>query len=391
MPRHLPQSLTCSVIAAMLSVGAWGSAFGADLREVVCEQPDRAAQLTEVSLRAYVAEVNQFLKSDSAIPPPSFLQRDAEWLDSATRALTQVAVHGGSQAPVVNVQGMILLNLSAAIDPQVERGARERYLVRASWVIDAASSQLPRSFQRRSALGVIWFWQGRRAISAVIDALDGALERFGEDAELLLAQGTLWENIAALRDVDRPAATPNKAVDRIVTSPGFDMHPRHVWMSTRKIYEQCASTFERALERSPDLDEARVRLAHVQLALNRYAEAAGTITPALNSPAVDKGNPVPYLAALLHGRAMLGLEQPDAARSSMTRALTYCPDCQTARIALSQALQASGDRRAAENSVRQALGQGARDIGTDPWWEYPAGQAWRLPALISEMVREARR
>lgn len=124
-------------------------------------------QLTEAMLNAYAVEVRQFIRSGPPELPPSLLQRDAEWLDSATRALTWVAMHGGSQTPSVDLQALVLLNLSAAIEPRVARDARERYLVRAAWVVDAAKDHLPRPFQRRASLAVVWFWQGRRAVQKV--------------------------------------------------------------------------------------------------------------------------------------------------------------------------------------------------------------------------------
>lgn len=392
MNRHPLRRLAGLVAATVVSVGvctlAWATAPHARLQG---QGGDRApVQLTEASLNAYAADVRQFIRSDPPKLPPGFLWRDAEFLDSGTRALTWAAVHGGSQTPAVDLRALVLLNLSAAIEPRVERDARERYLMRAAWVVDAAKDHLPRPFQRRASLAVIWFWQGRRAVQKVVDALGAAMERFGEDADLLLAQGTLWEAIAVLRDEDRPNPTNTEAVERIVDFPGFDLRPRPRWLPRNKIYEQGADTFVRALRRSPSLNEARVRLAHVQLALNRNADAAQSVAPLLNHTAVD-GSPVPYLAALLHSRAMLALDRPDAALSSVKRALFICPGCQTARLALSQVLLAGNDRRGAQDIVRGVLEQGPRDVGADPWWEYAAGQAWRLPELVSDMIEEARR
>ena len=393
MHRHLAKWYPSPFVATAVAVGVCVLAPGAAsaARSQSPAPALRQVDLTEAALLAYVSEIREFVASDPPRVPASFLRRDAEWLDEATRLLTWTATHSASQAPTANIQGMVLLNMSAALDPEVDREARERHFLRAAWAADVARNELPSSFQRRCALAAIWFRQGRKDVPKVIEALDAALNRFGPDGPLLLAQGTLWETIAAMRDEDRPTPAQGKAVDAILALPAFDMRPKPAWLPTRRIYEECASAFKRSLRQSPGLDEARVRLAHAQVTLGEYADAASAVSPLLQRATGDEGNPVPYFAALLHGRAMLALDKPEAAVSSLRRALSLCPACQTARIALSQALRAAGDQQAATQVVRELLNQGGRGVAPDPWWDYATGQRWRLPGLVAEMVREARR
>lgn len=349
-------------------------------------------------LASYLDDIRQFLSSTAPNVPDSFLSRDPEWLGAVSGLLCSRAAAGDHLIPPRIIEAAVLLHLSAAMAPGFDRFMPERHYRWAAAIVDRARPRLPTVFQRRFAVAAVWFWQGRTALREAAQALDDALERFGPDADLLLAQGTLWEALAALKDEERPKPMEGKALGAILTAAprrGEVYTGGRVWVGVRKMYEQCASVFARALQLAPDLDEARVRLAHVQIMLERHADAAATVAPLVRRQpgAVPPGERrVAYFGALMHGRALLGSGATDDALASMRLAQSICPECQTAGIAVSQALRAAGDNRSADDTMLAVLRAGQRPQATfDPWWDYPAGQWWRLPALIADLFDEARR
>jgi hypothetical protein len=348
-------------------------------------------------LDAYLEETRRFQASASPAVSESFLARGVDWYDAASSALCSAALRSDGRAQPPVVEAAIVLHLSAALVADLAAVTQEYHLRRAAWMVEQVRDVLPRDFQRRVAVAAVWFWQGRSELELATIALDAGLGRFGRDPDLMLAQATLWETLAPLKKDERPSSTAGNALGRIMTpapSGRGQYKPTPGWSTTREIYQQCAGLLSTTIQLAPGLDEARVRLAHVQILLERYADAVTAVervAAAGRTPTLFADDPVPYWAALMYGRALIGAGDVDRALASMRRAQSICPDCQTARIGVSQALRAAGDGAAADDIVLSVL----RDRWegrqrSDPWWDYPGGQRWRLAALVERLFREVR-
>jgi hypothetical protein len=250
---------------------------------------------------------------------------------------------------------------------------------------------LTEQFHRQFTLAFIWFCQGRTQLGDVVTLLGSAIERLGSrfdrDADLLLAQATLWETLAGLRGDERPSPRGRRlAMAPIVAVSGVPSYK-----SPEGICRECVRVLEAVLRLSPDLDEARVRLAHVRIALGECEEAVSVLGPIEGRPVADEDTKrVAYLADLLRGRALLDLGRPAAALASFAHAASLCPRCGIPLLARSQVLRVVGDLAGAEAAVRQVLARGTEPPCPDPWRDYPAGQWWRLSGLLDRMLAEAR-
>lgn len=373
------------VVASMWPCPTWARA--GEPRQRVQAQTPR----TEAVLDAYLRDIQQFQSSGGPVVPDSFLARGEEWLDDAPGLLCSAALKGDPRTPPRVVRAAVLLHMAASIVRGLDRDRRERSFRGGDVIVRCTRDLLPRDFQRRFAMAAIYFWQAETPVAQVVTTLDDALTRFGADADLLLAQGTLWETITTLRDDERPRPSAGKAVGEIVITglPG-----QNAWEGPQKIYRRSAAVFDRVLKLAPDLDEARVRLAHAQIMLGNNADAAAAVAPLAvnrNVGSDDAESPVPYLAALMHGRALLAAGSADAALTSMRRAQSLCQQCQTPRIGVSQALRATGNVGAADELMLGVLRDGRQPPSQmDPWWEYPAGQWWRLSGLVTDLFNEVR-
>jgi VWFA-related protein len=124
----------------------------------------------------------------------------------------------------------------------------------------------------------------------------------------------------------------------------------------------------RALRASPDLHEARLRLAHVRI-LQGNDGAGRTELEALRTsrPAPD----IAYLAALMLGGIMERRDDHVAAAALFEDARRHVPDAQSAFIAQAFALRAAGRSRESVSALRDMLSREA--IASDPWTRYPRG------------------
>jgi tetratricopeptide (TPR) repeat protein len=143
----------------------------------------------------------------------------------------------------------------------------------------------------------------------------------------------------------------------------------------------------RALAADPHLDEARLRLGDVLLVLGRPKEAAAEIEAVLAKSAdPDLLCPAHLFLGGMHEQAG---RLADAIKSYRD-ALDLDPTGQTPNLALSAALDASGDAAGARDALERALAEAgdAHELA-HPWWVFQLGQSKRLDALLEALREES--
>jgi tetratricopeptide (TPR) repeat protein len=149
-----------------------------------------------------------------------------------------------------------------------------------------------------------------------------------------------------------------------------------------------------ALERDPQLVQARVRLGHVLAERGRHVQAVDQLHRALDG-SLDRVTT--FEALLFLGGSQEALGRIELAADAYRRALALFPFAQSARVALSHLHSGQGahsDAAAALRAMPPRDGSAASDRD-DPWWTYHLGPGrtsddtiGRLHALISALPPE---
>jgi tetratricopeptide (TPR) repeat protein len=230
---------------------------------------------------------------------------------------------------------------------------------------------LPEGFRKRWHLWVVWVAHGTLDSEMLARSLEALRDHFPAAPETFLASGSLLETLAWTR------------LRSMTIVPAYLVRGR----TRHQLLWDAERDFRRALNASPDLDEARLRLARVLFEQERHDEALATLGPLLNA----SGDPwVAYLARLFAGAASEALGRVTDAIAHYGAAGGLEPALPTPHVALSHAYRRAGARSAAAAEAAAAI-SGDRDVDADPWWDYEFGQAHKVPALASEMRGEVRR
>jgi len=262
-----------------------------------------------------------------------------------------------------------------------------------------APFRLPEEFRRRWHLVIAWSLQRTLQFPTLVAHLDTTIGRYRDDPDVLLTQGTFYESLGwtARSPGDWDVAAP-----RLLTS------------ATRNRRGQLAEAeraFRAALQASPALNEARLRLGRVLTELGRPDDAlamlapleidvgaAGVVSQVRSSSGRGDGQRTtddrlptswPYMIKLFIGSAEEHLGHFDRAIDAYRAAAAIQPQCQTPWVALSAALRASGDQIGAADAVLKSATTGRQCL--DPWWDYRYGSwAWRAEPVLAAMREEAR-
>jgi tetratricopeptide (TPR) repeat protein len=213
--------------------------------------------------------------------------------------------------------------------------------------------------QERSAVELTWYGQ----------YLDAAVHAFPDDAEVLLAAGTHFEMVWWSAH-DNPQRHPTAASG----SATAQLRVARDW-------------FRKAVSVPRPVEEARVRLGRVLLALGDIDGAASALRPVHDS-STDRG--LRYLTALFLGAVYERRGDLDAAAKSYAEAATLVPSPQSARLASAYVSHVRGDRSEAADTVVTALAD--RSDYYDPWLLYTRGyslQLGRLRKVARDLVKAA--
>jgi hypothetical protein len=181
-----------------------------------------------------------------------------------------------------------------------------------------------------------------------------AIEVFPNDPDLLFLRGALHEVMASTR---RQSALRNANVPLGVTL-GTGLRSEEL--------SQAERFFKRALERLPELHEARIRYARVLGERGRHDEAVRELQKVAGAP----GQLLQYYAALFLAGELEALARVDEAVRAYERAAELYPTAQSPRLGLSR-LATGRDRVAAREAfLRLAVQEPTGDARDDPWWAY---------------------
>ena len=183
-----------------------------------------------------------------------------------------------------------------------------------------------------------------------------------EDPVLLLYEGALHQAFADPRVqsyITRLRRPEQGKPNRFPVSYAIEDADRELGIAER--------TLRRALAIDPSLVEARIRLAHVEGARGKPAEAIALARQTLESPLPGF---LEYYGAMVLGRAEARLGHYGEARAAFGRAVARYPGSQAARVALSHVGLAEGRSADAVAALVQALGPDASEKFEDPWRAY---------------------
>lgn len=206
------------------------------------------------------------------------------------------------------------------------------------------------------------------------------LEQIDNDPVLLLYQGTLQQTYASPRvqrffDVQRSQGIARRAIApntiAVVSSPTEDVSR-----------VQAVRLFRRALSVDPNLQEARIRLAHVVGDRGQHDEAVEELRRAI---AVQLPVFLDYYASLLLGREEATRGRHDEARVAFERAAAIHPESQAPLLGLSQVAIARGNHAQALAYLRRA--DPAAGTVAEPWWLVGRVHEPAAQALLAEMYR----
>ena len=208
-----------------------------------------------------------------------------------------------------------------------------------------------------------------------------ALSRYPDDPQVLMAVGMYQENLYRLQALT--LAFSHSGRRGSTTPSGVSIGRWRDRALVQQLLSEAADHLERAVEGDGTLDEARVRLAHVQMQLGRPDRAA----PLLAKARTGSQDPaVLYLAELFTARIAEQRDAFDEAVSAYRRAIAQVTTAQAARIGLAHLLERAGHPDDARAAAAQALlAPPNRDLEEDPWWLYTNGYSPRGLRLLEEM------
>jgi tetratricopeptide (TPR) repeat protein len=155
--------------------------------------------------------------------------------------------------------------------------------------------------------------------------------------------------------------------------------------------EEAEQAFRAALQGTPDMHEARLRLGHVLLLEGKPDEALVTFREVRRH--LDRG--FDYVEQLLEGRAHEQRGDLDRAAEAYRAARAMKPRAQSAVMALAQLAYSRGRRAEALEHVLELPGTTTAGLqaqpwvwyaeGADPWSWYYFGTAWRFPTYLARL------
>ena len=197
-----------------------------------------------------------------------------------------------------------------------------------------------------------------------------ALELFPNDPDVLFFVASVHESFAGVR---------TQSVMRSIKAPRdvtFDIREQGAEL---RLAEQL---YKRALERNPELLEARIRLGRVLGLRGRHDEAVAQLRRAqtVDEPLLQ------FFVQLFLGREFEALGNGPEARQSYERAVALAPTAQSALLGLSRLADQAGDRAAARDAIDRVLRLPVEgEERADPWWVYEVVQARNVDGLLADV------
>jgi tetratricopeptide (TPR) repeat protein len=155
----------------------------------------------------------------------------------------------------------------------------------------------------------------------------------------------------------------------------------------RETWEEARSAFEDALEASPRMMEARLRLGHILWRLGRPEPARAALEAVLE----DSGDTrLEYLAHLFLGRVLEDARKWTEAETHYRAALAMQPRSEIAAVAVSHVRFLQGDTETAREVLRAGMEGAKRRSDFDPWMPYVITQTPDGLPILDELRRGLR-
>lgn len=232
-------------------------------------------------------------------------------------------------------------------------------------------------FRRDISIGVLWTLQTDRNLDRLLQHLERLRGVYPRDGDVALALG-MFEEYQSSSTVIRSLRPPTA----VMASGPYRQNAQQARLKSAEKYYRDALKFDASLV------EARVRLGRVLQQRGMLAEARTELEAVFGQQDAEPAQR--YLASMF---LVDVLDAQGQTAASLTRArdlTTRYPECQSAHLALSRALEARGQRVQARAALWPLWkGETAR-VCADPWWSYYMGQAWRIPALFVSLRERVR-
>jgi tetratricopeptide (TPR) repeat protein len=231
----------------------------------------------------------------------------------------------------------------------------------------------PNDFDHRWQMAALSLIEGQVDPDALRAHLSHLETQFPDDPRALLGHAI----------ADEQATAPVEIADTGDQSAADFAHARNPSGATlASRMERAAKSFEDLLKVDALRPEASLRLAHVDIGLQKYDQALAALDTVDGSS--DDAYTL-YLSRLFRGVALEGLNRPAAAQDAYRSALQIGPNAHAATMALATSLFRTGHRDEAATITATLL---QRDDPTrDAWWAYWAGD-YHLWGLLMPKVRE---
>lgn len=211
--------------------------------------------------------------------------------------------------------------------------------------------------------------------AAALSIAEGFLDPQGLEAHVQHTRSQLPAN--SLRTLAWAVAAEQRTSPLLIPHLAADVSPTMLAVSQAQVdaavgrlINDAVARFALAAANPETAADARLRTAHLQLAMHRPSDAFATLAAI---EITTREGWLVYLARVLRGQALERMQRPDDAISSFRDALKIGPNGQSATMSLSTLLYRRGQRDEAEALVQSLLAE--TDPISDPWWTYWAGSA----------------
>jgi len=411
--RYLPGMW---LLVAVLSVAAPSARHSApSVSEVAGRMvPENSSQRVEDSIQSTSSAtldrlIEEYRHGDAAAAMEEFARWDAKRVEAALASwdtLRAASTFELTQMHIRPIAALVMLHTSAALQrdmfgisgrvvpsgtPNHYQAAHRLVKMLADRAREESATGLPaadrigvRTFCRNWFVLATAMWMSAWQCEKAADAAGSGLASLGDDAQLLLAAGS----VAEVRAVHE-----RMALTGTCGSP-WSMTSNHgSFVTSKRTLDDARAFLQRALALDGSLAEARLHLGRVFYWGDSSDDAVRELERAIaDAPDADRAF-IGYLAALFLGRVHEEAHRGPEARRAYQRAIELNPRGYVAHLALGHLLIMSGQVDDGWASVRAAFGdQGNKTSGElDPWATYRDAQTWRAARLAREMdawVRE---
>jgi tetratricopeptide (TPR) repeat protein len=220
--------------------------------------------------------------------------------------------------------------------------------------------------------------------------LRGGHGPLGDDPEFLLAAAAVDE---ALMGPYRDAAAAASAhAQASMSQNAREMKTTSLGLLTTE-YVDAERRLRRVLSLRPDLVEARLRLGHVYLLLDRFSDAQPEFERALAEAPLSFHPFAAAMAALFLGQLHERADRFDDAKKAYEAAIGIQPADQAPHLALAHLLVSSGRTEEGWAAVRRMLegAGGAPRTSPDSYHQYRMGQYWQAGRRMADLDAWIRR